>query len=575
MEDKKISFSAQDAGLSSFIKNMRNEVATLTQSMQGKGKAVYGDFLKMAQEQTKNSKEQLKLINEQILALKKKLELEREYSRIVLAEQRKYAGEKEMDQIDDELARLKRRGAEDKALVSELRSSYIQQQEGGVGQGDPKKSSVFGDILKAGLVRDLGQMFRSVTSAQTGLDLMTPALGISGSVTGTIGGSILEAMTVGQIEYATIGAQMGKEFGQVAGQGITRHIQSKEKYLASALGVSSLTGMPSQAYSMSQYGYDLGSAAQLEQQMVRARGQAVSGGSIRDVAAISKFTGVETSSIMNLLRTTRMGGSQDETSIIEMLASGMNRSVLPDATEKLTAILQDQGQRMIEVQGGTALTRMYIGERMGGVWRSKDPRSAGLEAQYAQKLTSPSGAFAQALSYSVLRRDNPDASLIELKKLQQAGGIDYERGIMDAFGGMTGSGDLNTLLYSANFGQGTMAFDEDRFNKRDRFSRVTMMGGVENAISTEAPMDTVRRRAGDFTTQMQKDMAEANDAFVKGFTDGIEVITRQFKDRFLTVFDEFIDEKINGSIEAMKKSLPEPFNTQQNRVPTTPKKNGG
>lgn len=72
-EDKKISFSAVDNGVSNFMKRMQQDT-----------KALYSEFAAEARKQSSSQKEQLKLIEAQIKALEKANQLEREHNKIIL-----------------------------------------------------------------------------------------------------------------------------------------------------------------------------------------------------------------------------------------------------------------------------------------------------------------------------------------------------------------------------------------------------------------------------------------------------------------------------------------------------------
>ena len=69
-EDKKISFGAQDSGLSSFMKKIMED-----------GKKMYSTFADEAKKQVTSSKEQNKFIQERIRLLKEELSVQKDIAR--------------------------------------------------------------------------------------------------------------------------------------------------------------------------------------------------------------------------------------------------------------------------------------------------------------------------------------------------------------------------------------------------------------------------------------------------------------------------------------------------------------
>lgn len=547
-EDKKISFSAQDIGVSAFVKQMRQEVNALTNDMSGKGKQVFSDMVKIAKEQTNNSKDQLKIINEQVSALKKKLELEREYSKVVLEEQRKYAGEKQQFEIDEQLGKIKKGSVSDKFMLREL-GEQRDKFAGGVPQ---EKSSVFSDIMKAGLIRDLMSAARQLPNAQQGLDLLGPLGSMAGGAAGAGIGVLAEAATLGQIEFGIMGANFGKEFGAIASQGYQRHIAQQDKYLGASNVVRGLTGGRSQATDLSGFGMDLTGAAELESSIIRETRKATSADQIKNIAAISRAYSMDTGTILSFLSTGRMGANVSEDRVVGLLEKGINRSELPDATNQMTAILMAMGQRTGTPNANTAMQMVMDYNNIGGSFSTSDPRSTQSILNFQNRISNPDSPFAQALSYSVLRQQNPDLDFMDILKKRQEGGITYQRDILDSMSGLTGNESLSTLMFSNLFGSRgqNYSIDEQLLGGRGNIgtpgSMLVKMGDNEK--------NKLYEEATDLTTTTAKHIAQVNTAFVSGFTDAIEVIVVQFKNRMLDEISSWVRDETKKTIEGARDS---------------------
>jgi hypothetical protein len=107
-EEKKISFSAVDNGVNNFMKRLQQDT-----------KALYSEFAADAKKQSASQKEQLKYIQDQIKALERANELEREQSKIILDRQLKNRVLSQ-NQYDKRLDKLN-----DSSAVNKLQTSML------------------------------------------------------------------------------------------------------------------------------------------------------------------------------------------------------------------------------------------------------------------------------------------------------------------------------------------------------------------------------------------------------------------------------------------------------------------
>lgn len=552
-EEKRIKFSAEGNGLFNFIKQAKASFEGLQRegknladmlAAQAKAEGLAGkEAFRFTQDILKGMKEQLKIQKE---LTKEKLEQNKLWQDELVGNNNKWAQEErrkaeiEGRRLNDQMTLLDERG---KSISQAGTISSRNQQD-----STPSRQSFFNDMIKSGLFRDMMGALRQTVSASTGLDLLPTMFGATGSVMGGMTGAGIDALVgakvlgsgLGDIHASTVLSALGKDLANTAGQGIVRHITEKEKYEAAAYGVMGLTGGPSRAGNLSMYGIDRTGGANLEQSIVRAIGVVTTQDQIRNVAAIGKFGNIDQASILGLMRTSRMGGNYNEKDIIQMYAEGMNRSQLNEGTQKLTSILQHQSQYLGELKNTNAISRIQIGDRLGGPFSTIDPRSAELEVGYMSRLQKPSGSFEQAISFAALQKAFPGRSLLEYKKLQQAGGVDYERAVLDIYGGMTGNEGLNTMMYSSSgFGLGAIDIDERRLAGRSKFTRGLMLQPGQSGDIDQA-MSQVYSDAEKLTSEMQKNIASVNDAFVVSFTKGINEIAIQFGNRMREQIETFI-----------------------------------
>lgn len=525
-EDKKISFSAVDNGVSNFMKRLAQDT-----------KALYNEFAKEAKEQSKNQKEQLRFIQDQIKALERVNDLEREQSRIMLDRQLRNKSISQRD-YEQKLGGINAAFATDRLQTKMLRDHH---ETAAAGMTPEKKQpSVFSSVLAAGLLRDLFAVFRQTSSARTEFDLISPFGQFAGSAMGAGIGSIAEAATLGQIEYATIGANMGKEIGGFVGDALTREIQESERFLGAASRVGGLTGTRGKAHALSMFGMDVTESAQLEEQIVRGVGRAVTGNEVKNVAAISKAFTIDSSLIAEFKGLSRMGAATNETQVGEFLAEGIDRSRLADAMTSSISIMQQMGQSMLAPSRLDALQKVTEFNKVGGPFSVGDPRSAGLISTIQSNLISPSSPFAQAMGFSVLRRQNPNMGALDLMIERQKGSTMHLRGIMNDIAAGGGSEDFQVMQFANTVGlTDNLAAARKLFRGRGQIAA----GGTQIAGMSDEQMQKVFQQAQAFTPEIEQSQAAVTNAFVDSFTKGIDELATRFTKRLSKAVDDWVRDK--------------------------------
>jgi len=534
MQETKIPFSAQDNGISSFMKRLQADT-----------KSLYGEIAKEAQKQTNSSKEQLKIIEAQIKALKEQNKLEQEQNRIIL-DRKRSSGIINDKQFSQGFGQIREDASVNKHQVS-LLNQMLEEMKKNTPDDKPIKpadaKSVFGAILGAGILRDLFGLVKQSIGASSEFDLITPSASIAGSLIGTGFGSLAEAATLGQIEYATIGAQTGKDIGGFMGAGYTRHLKERERYLSTSYRISGLTGQSSQAGSLSQFGIDMASAAQLEEHLVMARRSAVTGRDVKDVAALSKAYTVDTGSVAEYLGTSRMGTNANVRQIVGALAEGINRSQLGDFIKSTTSLVTMMGQTSMNPSLIGARQMVLEHNRLGGAFGIADPRSLGLISSIQSDITNPSSPFAQAMSYSILRQMNPDKGIVDLMIEQKKGGASLESGNIERIKSMFGNEDMQTLALMNIMPslQGNPAVARSLLRGSENVS-----AGGREILANDVNMTELYGRATSLTTTISQGQAAVTDAFVTSMTEGISVLAVRFTNLMTKAIDDAVAKRLGG-----------------------------
>lgn len=515
-QQTKIGFNAVDNGVSSFMKKIQTE-----------SKAMFADYMKEAQKQTNNSKEQLKIIEQQIKALERKTKLERDVSIIQQQRIKENATLYSMDywKADARLDDLRRSKSETSVVLGSLKDmlSDLKGKEDKPSAVNAKQ--IFAAILSAGIVKDLFSTIRQMPGARSEFDLIPAAGSLTGAGLGAALGLFMSPGTT----------QVGKEIGGFVGSAYTRHLLESEKYLGAALKVKGLTGQASQAGDLSTLGLDRVAGAQLEESIVNAIAKGTSAQQIKNIAALSKSIDIGT--ITSFLATGRMGVNANEMFLNRLGDYGISRPQRGVAAQNITQLLQLMGQTTLTPNISDAASMVIQGNQIGGPFSAQDPRSIGFLSQIQSNLVNPKGAFAQAMSFKALRALNPNASIVQLLKMRQQGGPEYERAILNDIASMTGSSDFATLLYSGNFGTGNIAADELRLRNRDKINRQARYfgpGGEEELYNEGAGL----------TSNIAQSQAAVTNAFITSFTSGINELAVRFTDRMSQAVDQFVETKL-------------------------------
>jgi hypothetical protein len=546
-EDKKIQFSAQDAGLSSFMKKL-----------QADGKSMYKTFADEAKKQTDNQKEQFKIIQAQIKQYKEALKIQKEITqeRIKQAKQvlkdtpahtsegmmERVAAQRKLARSEKELNDLKERDRMASAASGENRRNPPKSDS-----KSESKSSILNDIIKAGLFRDIVGLIRQVPNQENGLGLLSPAISVAGAATGGIAGAAIDASNLkiagtglGDVHASTVLASLGKEAGAFFGDAITRSFKIRDQFDQSFNRYKALGGTDSAVNSgnrtvtfgglkNSSVGFSDIDVAEAMARLSATRGK----GSARSEALmpllLSRGFGIDESTSFGAFGMERSGGGRGFANIQRALgvaiAEGLDRAKLTDAIQIQTQLLQHFSESNTRVSSIDANRAMFEFNRMGGMFSLGDPRGIRNIMGVSQGLSNPGSDFGQAQNYAVLRSLFPNADPFELRKREEQGlqTPGFLQGVMDQISSTGASDTIQKFMLKSRFGDLSYEAIDTLFKNKGQIGSMSRdelgrMIGTAN-ISDEAT---------NLTSKYTKMNAEVVNAFRDNFIEGIGVLKSQF-----------------------------------------------
>lgn len=494
-KETKIKFSAADSGVSSFMKKLQNDT-----------KSLYSEFLKEAQKQTNSQKEQLKIVEQQIKALERQNILEKEQNRILL-ERKRSAGFLSGGDFTTQVQQLRRDTAVDSAQSSILKDMLATMKESKKEGVEPVTGrQIFGNVLAANLVSDfiknIGSALKGTATAQSGLDLIVPA-------------------------GRTLGA-----FGEFGGQAYLRHLMLNQDFARASNAYGSLTGGNLNLPSMTYMGYNGIEAMQRAAGIARSRGGRLGAGDVSTFLGLSRGFGIEEGAMNQAFEGERMGGSSAATRMQRTLgiaiAEGLDRAKFTDAIKNQNQLLAQFAQTSTNVSDERMNRVLFEFNRMGGMFKIGDPRSMGLLSNLQDSLANPKGGFAQALSYSVLRKlpGNENADIFDLitqreQGLQTPG---YLKGLIGAVKNMGVSSSFQKLMFK-NMTNGMANVPINTI--WENWENIDSM--TPEQINKMLSQKTIAGQADKFTNPLLKMEAEVSDTFRESMIKGIGVIATQFE----------------------------------------------
>jgi hypothetical protein len=424
------------------------------------------------------------------------------------------------------------------ALPPDQQAKLIYQQSL-VGEKHPeeKKRSVMADILGAGLIRDLGSIVAQMPRARDAYDLVGGASQITGGLVGAGIGTVAEALTAGQIEYATIGAEIGKQAGAVAGQAVMRHVEEREKLDQSSLRLRGLTGRGYTGGSLSNLGVSMAEAASIEEQLFKSMGRRR--GSAADILDPELQYSLDRGSLMDRARTTRLtGGSfRGEMSNLFGVAgqSGIDRVLFQDVLNTQNQLIKTFSETGGKVDPKSAMALMLELNKFGGSFAIGDPRQMNMISGLQSGISSPN-EFGRAMNFSIMRNMGKD-NLLDMLELEEQGlrtkeGRELLGQTIKSYNEMFGNDEDLTVMALKQ------RFPNIPYSELRKLAKGQDIGSLD-----EGGLTATAKLSGESNVSTRTVMqAEVTDAFANGAIEGMKRVKDQFKDLIAEAFEEAITE---------------------------------
>lgn len=527
-ENKEVKFSAKDNGFTAFMEKARAEFAKTRKEAQ----SIYTMFADEAKKQNLGFKDTKRFIDDQLKALREQLKVQKELTQEKLKQNREAQAEAaragnttagrallaEEAKLEANLANISRKGSVAREVGAQPGS-----------QGVGGRESVFSGVLKAELFRDIVGLIRQAPNAKSGVDLVSPAFQAAGAgIGGAIGG------LVGPLFGPALG-YLGKEIGGFLGDAITRSRYARNEYDQSLFGYRAIggRGAPNDAR-FARLGISSAESLGLMAQTVRATGTAGlnAQNSAALVLGLDRGYGVDQSTTMAALGASRFGGGAGTgntlTALATAVAKGIDRSRYADVVQGQTKLMERWSSVATRVNDRRANEVLFGFHRLGGEFEIGDRRAMGNIETIQGALSNPNSAFAQAQSYAVLRRLKPGAGAFDLVTAREQGlnTPGYLEGILHDIDRQTSGTDFKKFQLKGLTGLSNSAIDT-------LWSGFKQFGTLTDKTMGQVGLAGVEAQAAGYTTSLQKQQAEIQNAFKDSFKDGITAVATYFKEEML------------------------------------------
>lgn len=470
------------------------------------------------------------------------------------------------------------------------------------------QESMFGSLMKAFAFEKVGAMFSQIPNAKNELDFVKPMLSIGGMGAGALVGSGFEALTAGQIEYASIGANMGEKVGEFFGEAFARSFKSREELMGSNYQLQALTGQGMQidafgkdglggtglakvTADLSAYGSDFKETAQLQFKLAQAQanGRNLNGGA-ENMLAAQQGLGIGQDIFIQLVELLRSSRDQnrDVIKLIGGVASAGKNNVFANDRTFLAEFMQKNftnTQKMLlqtqnEVASGTTFDILKRFNALGGPWEARDPRSGGLINTVQNSLANPGSDNVKALSFLALREQDPSMNFYQILEEQQKGlaSPKYLKSMLAKVDSMGGNEEMKMYNVANLLGLGgNLAAARKLYQNKDQ-----LMSGQ---ISTEELLGSgeysesgLRGLGKEQTGKYTSSTAEIENEFIKSAVSGITLVGDKMKDLFGDMMGEikkYVDAKVDSLYKGDAAAPPMKQNQAIHKVGGDANKKGG
>ena len=448
---------------------------------------------------------------------------------------------------------IKSAQTDDQQLVARLTEEGLkdekkrQDKEGGGGKGVMSGMLAVDNINR--LISSAGQF----ASTNNGFDLIKPAASSAGRIIGGIIGGILGTLIEpggGTMIGAGIGASLGGSIGEAGGELLSRKAIAGQDYYRAKGRWEGITGSElKENPNMQEVGVSSTDFIKLSTDYARRLGNSGNASNTaREALYADRGYGVDQNTsglIVEMQRSAREVNKNLAELIGGVLQKGNgtifrngDHTFLNEFLGKFTTLQKELLKTQTNVATGTTMDILTRFNKMGGEFSATDSRSQGNISAIQAGLANPGTDNLKALSFSVLRRQMPNAGIFDILKEREKGlgSPAYLKGMLGMIDQLGGDDQSKKLNLSGMFGGLSKSAVERLFDNRK-----DLMSGD---LSIEELKSTYK---GDFQTKAEantpdidKNQAKIQDGLLGGMYETIEAMG----DAFVTA----IKESMSGAV---------------------------
>lgn len=438
---------------------------------------------------------------------------------------------------------IKGASSDEEKLVAKLTEEGVksekknQQKEGGGG------SSIMGGILAVDNINKMISSAGQLASTNNGFDMIQPASSMAGRVIGGIIGGLVGGLAtggLGVIAGAGLGASIGGGLGETIGAFEQKRALGKEEFFKARNRFNAITGGDSEEAAFTEKsGVSITDFIKMQTDVARKRGSAAdSMNSTRDMIYADRGYGVDQGTSSNLIEMQR--SAKDGNKDLALLIGGVlqkgdsngifkngDHTFLNEFLGKFASLQKELLKTQSNVATGTTMDILTKFNKLGGEWDAKDPRSQGNINNIQSGLANPGTDSLKALSFGILRRQNPNMNSFDLVKEREKGlgSSKYLKGMLEAVDGMGGDDSAKQWQLSGMFPGLSKSAVSRLFKNRSGLANGSM--SVDELQSTYK--NDFQSRSESNTAPIERNTAEIQNGILKDRYDNITAIGNVLK----------------------------------------------
>lgn len=321
--------------------------------------------------------------------------------------------------------------------------------------------------------------------------------------------------------------------GSALAQASQRSLEQQFKVEQAEMGLRGTTGHGNAfGFELERFGIDRAEASSYAEQIARTRGYRgnLETDTARFLGTRAAFN-VDQSTLLSLTGheqyTTSGSAMQSVLNVLNAYKSVSNMgddiSRLPKLLEIQNQLVQENGQYLERINDKQSAATIAAFQAVGGSFA--DNRAGGRISQINNALRNGGNDYQQAMNYAVLANKSPNASFLDILKMQEGGlgTAGFLRGTLDLISQQAGgNNDIGSILTAKRLGLSYSAA-ERLFQNRNKFDDQMLVREFETEGSVLA-------KGEELTGTRSKKAAEIEDGFGESMWKGLQSAGQQVAD---------------------------------------------